>query len=95
MAEVLTEYQPVYVQWLDAASETGYVQMRDTAPFSLAAMETVGWLLEKREDVLLVAQTVGVGNVGDVIIIPRNAVVSFKFLIEGEGEGEVEVEVEV
>lgn len=65
----------VHVSWIDSCSPSRKWQDRDGIKgYKPASCITVGYLIEKRKDAVVIAASWGEHEVGDVTAIPRSCV---------------------
>jgi hypothetical protein len=69
------------VQWVDSASVNGglWVSRDEIDPSVMTkdglTQRTLGWIIDESDDVLLLAQSIGVDRLGAVLAIPKVAIV--------------------
>jgi len=74
------KYPLVLVEWLDASARAGWTDLADAKDCPLAPCMSVGFLIHKDKDRLVVVATVGTYAMGDRIAIPKPWVTKIEYL---------------
>jgi hypothetical protein len=72
---------PVEVTWIDSAFDRGWAKLAEKRAMTVARCRTVGYLLDRDDDVIKLVQSLGdADSAADGIAIPRVAVRSIRRL---------------
>ncbi len=77
LRELTEPFEAVLITWFDAASyEDGWYGSQDELPDKPLIVETLGWLVKKNDDVVIISRTVSKFKLESILVIPSSLIIS-------------------
>ncbi|KKN01443.1 hypothetical protein LCGC14_1127690 [marine sediment metagenome] len=65
----------IKITWRDCTSQHGWYSQQEAIEIHLESIQTIGWLVEENEDVVIIGVSLAEdGKIGNITIIPRGCI---------------------
>ncbi len=84
MYQVIKEYKPVQITWIDTVARPGWHNLREISEFGLDTspyyVQSLGWLVHEDDDNVLLAMSASVYKAAELLRIPKTHIVQRYYL---------------